>query len=412
VSLTPLSAYLAPVGLLRALSARDPDARLAWRDDGARWEITSDALPTLDAVAAYLAYEWTPAPAISPWNGRSGWWGGTSADWLDTLRADRSPRLAPWREAVRVADAVIARQGLRAKPEGAAKRSLVRALRSALPDAALPWLDACWSDGEGEHLHPRRMLGLGGAEASYEYASHALRRLLAHVAQPEGVTRAQLAQLVTQSPGDATTHEAVSGGVLAPPGGPTSPLTYLLAIEGAGLLGASQGVAVGASGPWQCALLAGGLDTLAPGDTGLGEVWLPYWTGDASLAEVSALLAGGWPWGEPDHGLHAALAVALGRLPAGVSAVRRVALVRRHGRVHVALDGGLYRPHATLAQVRETGGEASVRTLLVEALRVHPTAAAASRALDTSPSNLQRAAERAGVAWPTGRPGRPRETDE
>ena len=337
MSTPALPAYLAPLGLLRVLSAqRDPGTRLVWSPDCARWELTSDALPSLDAVVAWLAREYAPSPIVSPWNGRGGWWGSGRAT-IDAIRESTSPRLAAYRETVATVDRVLAREGLRAKPEGDAKTRLVRALRDELPDAALPWLDAVWRD-DGERLRAAPLLGSGGNDSSYDYASHFARRVLLVLAQPEAVTRAQLGALVT---GTTTTHtETESAGVLWPADAPVNPLAYVLALEGACLIASSWASAVPGVHPWQTDLATVGYDAAAPSDRGHGEVWLPYWHQDASLAEVQALLAEGWrvPVGD---GLDAVIAATGGHTPPDVH-LRRVVLVQRRGQMHEALDAGLY----------------------------------------------------------------------
>ncbi len=363
VTTSVLPAYLTALGLLRAVGSQcDPAARLAWSEDCKRWEITGDALPSLDAVAAWLARAWTPTPLVSPWNGRGGWW-GSGCDTVEAVRASTDPRLASYRATVAAVDSLLARCDVAAKPEGAAKAALVRALRNELPDAALPWIDAVWRD-DGERLRPAPLLGSGGNEGSYDYACHYARRALVVIAQPEEATRAQLAALVSAKPTRRT--EAESAGALWPAGAPINPLAYLLALEGACLFAAGWSAPVGAH-PWQCALSPHGYATSVAGDEGRGEVWLPYWSGDASLPEVSALVAGGW-YAEATDGLGAALGVALGRVPAGVAQVRRMVSVVRHGRAEKWLDGGLYAARGALAERVGAVTKATHEAILADAM--------------------------------------------
>lgn len=401
-----LPAYLAALGLLRAIaSQRDPTARLTWSKDCTRWEITSDALASLDAVAAWLATAWSPSPLVSPWNGRGGWW-GSGADTIETLRASADPRLAPYRATVAAVDRVVARLGLDAKPGGDAKTALVRTLRNGLPDDALSWIDAAWRD-DGERLRPAPLLGSGGNEGSYDYASHYARRALVVLAQDEGTTRAQLAALVSGKPTRRT--ESESAGALWPAGAPVNPLAYLLALEGVCLFSGGWATSVPGAHPWQCALSPLGYETAVAGDEGRGEVWLPYWSGDASLAEVAALLAGGW-YTEASDGLGAALGVALGRIPAGVSHVRRAVSVVRHGQAEKWLDGGLYAAHGSLTERVEAVTEATREALVADALaRTGGSRREAARLLGVAEERVTEAVRRypwLAEQWP-GKRGRP-----
>ena len=60
----------------------------------------------------------------------------------------------------------------------------------------------------------------------------------------------------------------------------------------------------------------------------------------------------------------------------------------------------------TLAEIRATLGASGVADAIRRALAAHPTITAAAESLGTTPSNLRRAARRAGVSLPT-MPGTP-----
>jgi CRISPR-associated protein Csx17 len=107
----PLSSYLAGLGLIRLLGEQaDPDATAAWSSGGLAIETT------LDDLAAWLASEYVPTPVLSPWNGGSGFGINDKEPKrrIAQLQAQSSPRLAPFRAAIAVADQV----GSKARAEG------------------------------------------------------------------------------------------------------------------------------------------------------------------------------------------------------------------------------------------------------------------------------------------------------
>lgn len=60
----------------------------------------------------------------------------------------------------------------------------------------------------------------------------------------------------------------------------------------------------------------------------------------------------------------------------------------------------------TLAEIRARHGAEGARAAIVRALEIYPSVTEAAASLGTDPSNLRRAARRAGVALPK-RPGAP-----
>ncbi len=100
----PLASYLAGLGLFRVLGEQaDPDATAAWAAGGLA--VTT----TVDDITAWLAASYVPTPVLSPWNNGSGF-GAKDKEPLARLKALRehtSPRLAPFREAITIAEAVV-----------------------------------------------------------------------------------------------------------------------------------------------------------------------------------------------------------------------------------------------------------------------------------------------------------------
>jgi transcriptional regulator with GAF, ATPase, and Fis domain len=63
---------------------------------------------------------------------------------------------------------------------------------------------------------------------------------------------------------------------------------------------------------------------------------------------------------------------------------------------------------ATLAEIRAAAAEEAARVAITRALEEHATPSEAARSLGVQLAHLRRAAERAGVPWPSRGVGRPR----
>src|SRR6266487_1527746 len=100
----PLASYLGGLGLIRVLGEQaDPDATAAWSADALA--VTT----TVEDIAAWLADSYVPTPVLSPWNNGSGFGAKDKEPLvrLEALRKHASLRLARFREAITIAEAVV-----------------------------------------------------------------------------------------------------------------------------------------------------------------------------------------------------------------------------------------------------------------------------------------------------------------
>lgn len=348
----PMGNWLAAVGALRMLSRADPDARLCW--DGEIPAITT-ALPAPERdIADRIAF----APVITPWQSGGGWGpkDKASAGRLVLLRASRSPRLAPMREAIAAADRVMEASA------GEGKAALVLLLRNSLPEAALPWPDAAVplrpaDDPERFTVARAPLAGSGGNDARWDLSANYHAAILAIEPERE------------PGPGGSTADPAVARrrGLLADllQGTRHEPLIPDLS---AGMYwpGATDARLVN---PWALILLAEGLCafgdspvrefrpsprpwTASPGpelaaDAGSSEAWLPMWGEPMTMAEVSLLLGGPQPrWHAAPARTAANMYAALhaGAWPPGVTGFARYGLAVRRGQGHVAVPLDMVTP--------------------------------------------------------------------
>jgi len=133
----PLASYLAGLGLIRVVGEQaDSDATAAWAADGLA--VTT----TVEDVAGWLADSYVPTPVLSPWNNGSGF-GVKDKEPLVRLKALRehtSPRFAPFRLAITIAEAVV--RDARDQSWAGDKKRLVLEFRNRCPEELLPWIDA------------------------------------------------------------------------------------------------------------------------------------------------------------------------------------------------------------------------------------------------------------------------------
>lgn len=305
----PLASYLAGLGLIRVLGEQaDPSATATWTDGGL------SICSSVPDIAAWLADEYVPTPVLSPWNGGSGF-GAKDKEpirRLKRLREHPSPRLTPLREAIAVAEKVVAtarRRGWITDEKVVNKAAVVLELRNQCPDGMLPWIDASIVlTGEETYFPP--ILGTGGNDGRLDFSTNyheqvmeiigatdkqrarslASARDLLSGAQTEQLTGAPIGQFDPGNAGGPGSSGYGSADSLA------NPWSYVLTVEGALLFAASvtrrnQQGAGRAAMSFTVAPSPDGSDSGAAGEESRGEVWVPIWTKDFSLNEIRQLFA-------------------------------------------------------------------------------------------------------------------------
>ena len=306
----PLASYLAGLGLIRVLGEQaDRDATAAWTPDGL-------AITTrVQDLAQWLAEEYKPTPALSPWNGGSGFGSKDKEPLrrLDTIRANSSARLADLRAAIEVAENVVqqARKAGWITDAGVAnKAAVVLEFRNQCPDELLPWIDASIVLADDETFFPP-ILGTGANDGRLEFSTNFHQQLIELVGESSEKHRKN-ALAAAQDLLDGTQTTPVSEvpiGQFSPgeAGGPGSsrfgaaspranPWSYVLTVEGVALFAASaarrnQHAAGRAAIPFTVNPSPDGANSGAAGEESRGEVWTPVWRSDFTLAEIKQLFA-------------------------------------------------------------------------------------------------------------------------
>lgn len=258
------------------------------------------------------------------------------------------------------------------------KAGLLKALRARLPDDVIGWLDAAFvleEDGQA----PLPLLGSGGNDGNLDFSITAMSNLRCVIALHEGdvppgnsaglLRWALLADspvpLVDGSPGQfdpggfggPNSAEGFSGRALV------NPWDVVLAFEGAMLF---AGAAVrrfnagGARAAFPFTVTGAspaGDETLAAPDAAesRGEVWMPIWIRWLGYREVRALLAEGRAQtgrSQARTGVDFARAVATLGIDRGVDEFQRFGLLKRAGRMFIAVPLGRYRVRGALRAVR------------------------------------------------------------
>lgn len=300
----PLARYLAGLGLIKVLGRhRGSDVTVAWTADGL---VVRTTVPDL---ADWLANEYVPTPVLSPWNNGSGFGAKDkeSRRVLNELRTHPSPRLAQFREAIRLGEEAVLQTAGRGD-----KRRVVLTFRNCCPDSLLGWIDAAVVLAGDDTFFPP-LLGTGGNDGRLDFSTNFHQRLLEVIGstEQERVKSAVLARDLL----DGTEVEQLAYGAVGQfdpgsAGGPGSsrfgaarslvnPWAYVLLVEGAMLFAASavrrtQHYRVGdqrAAIPFTVTASPDGSTSGAAGEEARGEVWSPVWTQEFSLAEIEQLFS-------------------------------------------------------------------------------------------------------------------------
>lgn len=358
---TPLGSYLKALGVLRVVGRQaDPDLRGWWRYDVFRLRSRLDP----EALVEFFVQRYRPTPAVSPWNGGSGFYPKDAREAIERIAASNSARLNAYKVAIRVSEDAI--QKVDAASSGRdRKERLVALCRATLPDEALDWLDAALVLSADELEYPPLLVS-GGNDGRLEFSNNFMQRLCDVL--PELAASPQ--QALEQSRGwllgalfgtssvplkDAAVglfNPGAAGGANAVAGfegaSLVNPWDYVLMIEGLVLF---AGAASKRLGRREGAATASFPFTVRPSAAGVlfggseeervrAEIWMPVWTEPAALSEVQNLCAEGraeWRGRQATDAVDFAKAVASLGVARGVESFVRFGLSTRMGRNHVAV---------------------------------------------------------------------------
>lgn len=371
---TPLASYLTALGVLRLVAMqKDPAARGRWV--GHRLELATSL--DEDALVRFFVEEYSPTPILGPWNGGSGFYPKDNRVAVDAIVDSPAPRLAAYRQALERARVVLSALGIDEKVGKEGKAQLLEACRATLPDSALEWLDAVFVLTEGGPKFPP-LLGTGGNDGRLDFTNNFMQRLLELLDPATGTPRLRSAEriraLLFGLPYDGATSGPIGQFSPLAAGGANSgagfdgdsainPWGFVLMLEGATLFAAASVRRLEDHGdpllsaPFTVRPVGAGYASAATDEESAtrAEIWLPLWDGEASLAEVRAVLGegramvGGRAAGS---GLDFARAVAALGVDRGVSEFERYGFHVRNGLSYFATPLGRfevgYRPRTRL----------------------------------------------------------------
>jgi CRISPR-associated protein Csx17 len=326
----PLASYLKALGVLRLVAEqKDKDASGCWHGE----HFVLRSVLDRDALTRFFVEEWRPTPIVAPWNSGSGFWPSTSDDALRAIEASEDPRLAGYASTIELARGAISALGLSDAPDkGEPKTMLLTRLRATSSEEALAWLDAAAVLTEDDPIYPA-LLGTGGNDGRQDFSNNFMQRALEAL---DG------SRTPDSSIFDISVRSGTKGsmGQFAPSSLKTSnPWDFVFAIEGAMVLAGAATRRLestdGSTLAFPFHARAATAPSLADGEEGHGELWLPRWTTPSSFREVRRLFAEGRAKtgsGAATTGLDFALSIASLGVDRGVSEFIRFSFQARNGK--------------------------------------------------------------------------------
>jgi CRISPR-associated protein Csx17 len=336
----PLASYLKALGVLRLVAEqRDPNASGFWR--GEYFVLRSNL--RREALVQFFRETWRPTPVISPWNSGSGFWPSTSDEPLREIEESANPRLTGYAAAIRLARSAIQSLDLREAPEkGAPKTRLLTFLRANASEDALGWLDAAAVLTDDEPIYPA-LLGTGGNDGRQDFSNNFMQRILAVLADPRGLESSMFGEVLRAGTRGSMGQFFPAALVRS------NPWDLILAIEGSLMLAGAATRRLESRDSSTLAFpfhaRAAVAASLADGEDGHGELWLPRWTQASGFREVRGLFAEGrakTTTGTAATGLDFARSVAGLGVDRGLSEFVRFSLQARNGKNYFAAPLGRF----------------------------------------------------------------------
>lgn len=229
----------------------------------------------------------------------------------------------------------------------AAKSGFIERTRSTMPDDVVVWMDSVVAPSQdlGKVVFSS-LLGSGANDGRLDFTKTTFVRLK-HAFTSSGLALAALYDVTSLSPSRG------SLGMFAPSRAnstaATNPWDWLLALEGSLMFAGASTKRLGTSEhqggsfPFQVARM--NTASLAAGEDGRDELWLPLWTKPATHRETQRLFAEGRARvdeREAVTGLDFARAVSTLGVSRGIDGFLRVAMTARNGKAHYATNEGRY----------------------------------------------------------------------
>ncbi len=357
----PLGSYLKALGVLALVGDQaDPHARGSWR--GGTFVLHTRLSP--DDLERFFIEEYRPTPAVSPWNGDSGFTGDKkpkAAGNLRLIEVSTLDRLADYREAIAIARRTLAE----AEAAGYDKAAIVQLCRNRLPDRCVAWLDATVVLTATREVFPP-LLGSGGNDGRIEFSNSFMGRLGEVLGLRSGRGAPTLSDsarwlecalfgiatgLVEDSVGqfDPGGAGGANSSPLGSAGSLVNPWDWVFLIEGSMLFASAAARRLDlksdgrAAVPFTVATSATGFGSSAEDEPSRGEIWAPVWDRPACAAEVAHLIGEGraeWKGRQARTGLDLARAASSLGVDRGIGRFVRHGLFVRNGRMTAAVPIG------------------------------------------------------------------------
>ena len=366
----PLGSYLKSLGVLRVVARQiDPSAAGHWTAQGFVLTSTLD----LDDLVAFFTTSYVPTPAVSPWNGGSGFHPKDNQDGIGAIEGSTDVRLEVYRSAIAIGRRLLTEiPDLKGLPPKEQKQEIIEACRSHLPDAAVRWMDAAVVLLDGDVGFPP-LLGTGGNDGRLDFSNNFMQRLASLLGlgakPPKGASPEQWFRCALDGTPVVGIKAAIGQFDPGAAGGPNSgvvnaadsivnPADFVLLVEGATVvssgstkrlgsatssIGTGGGAAKRAAMPFTFSATAAGYPSAVEGEDGRGELWMPLWDRPAQFSEIERLFSEArctWSGRAARSGLDAARAAVTLGVDRGIDTFTRCAFLTRNGLATVAVPVG------------------------------------------------------------------------
>lgn len=398
----PLMGYLKALGVFRLVAEQaDPAACLFWAEGAAR--LTS--ILNREGLTNFFLNQYRPTPIVTPWNSASGFAPTKESNKapkdkeakraVAVLRSRQGPRFALYAESIRAIEQIQ-------RPSESDQRGKERYLaqcRATLPDEVIPWLDCCFAmtqaevkPGSTDHfpfdLNPSPLLGSGGNDGVTDFGSLYMQRVLSALPSDEpALIQSETGRWLTDSlfGGFCADGSSDPDQVALPPdtigqfnpgaiGGANgiqgnfeaksraNPWDYVLMMEGVLLLAGAVARRLGshkdkAVFPFtvESVIVDNGsfsekeARTIGKEPPSTGELWLPLWDRESTIAEVKRLFAEGRAQlgrRQARNSVEFALSVCTLGVSYGIGSFARYGFLRRNGKAFLAIPLGHLKVHS------------------------------------------------------------------